>query len=319
MGASRLAIPGKALSQGTVSVTSSTTVNYTSTSAVEVWPIGYWDQSHQQGTINFAASSLGGSYVQFWSARIVTCSALTAAGTASFTIDNPLPNNNYNSATITGLSTGPSVVWTPSIRSLTIGALATSCQPEHLPPGVRKRVPAPGRPCCPPPWGSSSGTMAATSPLAYTFNTTTGKIRFIAPTYVIANNAEPPDVWIYQPITTNNLYAVYPGDTIGPPQTPNYSGTSNSVDGLRKTLTVTIDQWTDPVSLGPMGRQAVVCSYTRTTYGLVFQTPLLKGKWSTMVSTLHRLWFLETLWLLLGWTPIRTVSPARPTQRDGKV
>ena len=85
------AIPGKALSQGTVTVTSSTTVNYTSTSAVEVWPIGYWDQSHQQGTINFAASSLGGSYVQFWSARIVTCSALTAAGTASFTIDNPLP------------------------------------------------------------------------------------------------------------------------------------------------------------------------------------------------------------------------------------
>ena len=93
----------------------------------------------------------------------------------------------------------------------------------------------------------------ATFPLAYTFNTTTGKIRFIAPTYVIANNAEPPDVWIYQPITTNNLYAVYPGDTIGPPQTPNYSGTSNSVDGLRKTLTVTIDQWTDPGQFGTYG------------------------------------------------------------------
>jgi hypothetical protein len=101
-------------------------------------------------------------------------------------------------------------------------------------------------------------TDGSTFPLAYTFNTTTGRIRFIAPTYIIANNAQPVDVWIYQPINTNALYAVWPHDNIGPPQTPQYGGTSgpttlrnpHGVDNLQKTLTVTIDQWTDPGQFG---------------------------------------------------------------------
>lgn len=243
--------PGKALSQGTISVTSTTTVTYTSTVGTETWPSGYWDQAHQQGTINLAASSLGGSYVQFWSARIVACAALTAGGTASLTLDNPLPNTNYNTATITGLATGASVVWTR--YSITNSALWPRLTNQSTYPQAFVNASGTGATVLSSPMGLIFRTDLATFPLAYTFNTTTGKIRFIAPTYTVANDAAPLDVWIYQPVNTNNLYAVYPGDTTGPPRTPNYAGTSNTVDGLQKTLTVTIDQWTDPGQFGTYG------------------------------------------------------------------
>ena len=103
------------------------------------------------------------------------------------------------------------------------------------------------------PMGLIFRSDGSTFPLAYTFNTVTGKIRFIAPTYIIANNAVPTDVWIYQPVNTNGLYAVYPTDVAGNPNTARFGGTSFDQENLKKTLTVTIDQWTDPGQFGVTG------------------------------------------------------------------
>lgn len=265
----QFATPGTALSQGTVTVTSSTTVVYKSSSTSETWTSGYWDQSHQQGTINLGASVLGSAYTQFWSARIVSCPALSPGGTVTFTLDNPLPNTNYNIATITGLSTGASVVWTQydiSNRSLWPRLANQSTYPQAF-----VNASGTGATVLSSPMGLIFRADGSTFPLAYTFNTTTGKIRFIAPTYVIANNAVPTDVWIYQPINTNTLYAVWPHDTVGPPRTANYGGTSGPRDavnnptgqeGLRKTLTVTIDQWTDPGQFGDPGTPVASGQFT---------------------------------------------------------
>lgn len=232
-----------ALSSGTVDCTSTTTVNYRSSTASETWTNGYWDQSHQQGTLNLSASILGDSFTQFWSARIVSCTALTAGSVSTFTLDNPLPNTNYDKATITGLASGPGVVYTKyKIANETLWPRLTN---QSTYPQAFVNSSGTGATVLSSPMGLVFRDDQSTFPLAYTFNTVTGEVRFIAPTYVIANNAEPTDVWIYQPVNTNGLYAVYPHDTIGPPQTANYSGTSYTVDGIRKTLTVTIDQWTD--------------------------------------------------------------------------
>ena len=250
----------QALSSGTVTCTSTTTVNYKSSSPAETWGAGYWDQVHHQGTINLGASILGGpggSYTQFWSARIVSDSGMVAGSTATFTLDNPLPNTNYDSATITGLGTGASVVWTQyDIKNQSLWPRLTN---QSTYPQAFVNASGTGATVLSSPMGLIFRTDGSTFPLAYTFNTITGKIRFIAPTYIIANNAPPTDVWIYQPVNTNALYAVWPHDTLPPNQKPQYGGTSgpmvsgtnpHGVDGLQKTLTVTIDQWTDPGQFG---------------------------------------------------------------------
>lgn len=268
----QFATPGTALSSGTVTVTSTTTVTYKSSSTSETWTAGYWDQSHQQGTINLGASILGGtsgSYTQFWSARIVSCPALSPGGTVTFTLDNPLPNTKYDSATITGLSTGASVVWTQ--YDISNKGLWPRLANQSTYPQAFVNASGTGATVLSSPMGLIFRADGSTFPLAYTFNTTTGKIRFIAPTYVIANNAVPTDVWIYQPINTNTLYAVWPHDTVGPPQTANYGGTSGprhavnnptGQEGLRKTLTVTIDQWTDPGQFGNPGTPVASGQFT---------------------------------------------------------
>jgi len=242
-----------------VNCTSTTTVNYKSSNPAETWTAGYWDQVHHQGTINLGASILGGpggSYTQFWSARIVSDSGMVAGSTATFTLDNQLPSLNYDSGSITGLSSGAGVVWTQ--YDITNQALWPRLTNQSTYPQAFVNASGTGATVLSSPMGLIFRSDGSTFPLAYTFNTVTGKIRFIAPTYVIANNAQPQDVWIYQPVNTNALYAVWPHDIPGNPQVPQYGGTSgpltarnpNGREGLTKTLTVTIDQWTDPGQFG---------------------------------------------------------------------
>jgi len=50
-------------------------------------------------------------------------------------------------------------------------------------------------------------------------------------------------VWVAVPVQTNPLTATWPADVAG---SPAYAGTSNTVDGLTRTLTVTGEFWRDP-------------------------------------------------------------------------
>ena len=78
--------PGAALDQGSCTCPSTTTLVVTSSSGTTSWSAGYWDQSHQQGTISLYASTVP-DYTQIWSARAVACTPLAAGGTSTITVN----------------------------------------------------------------------------------------------------------------------------------------------------------------------------------------------------------------------------------------
>jgi hypothetical protein len=235
--------PGAALDAGTCTCSSTTTIVVTSSSSATLWPAGYWDQSHQQGTINLYNSTVA-DVLQCWNARIVACTALTAGGTATLTIDSPLPSTQYDHYTMTGLATGGSVVWTQyRIANTALWPRVTnqSTYPQPIINGTG------GATLASTPIGIIFRSDGSTFPLAFTYRYSDGTIHFISPTYTIANNASPPDVWVYVPINTNPLQAVSPANDVhGDPQ---YGGTSHTVEGFQNTLVVTLDQWRDPGQL----------------------------------------------------------------------
>lgn len=240
--------PGTAQDTGTCTCTTTTTIVVTSSSGSTAWVSGYWDQSHQQGWINLSSSTIAG-YTQYWSARIVACTALSAGGSSTITIDSPMPATSYDKYTITGLATGGSVVWTQyQIANTNLWPRVTSQttypQPLVSPGGgnVSLTSSAVGIIL----WSLNGSPPYMSFPSWFTFNSTTGNLRFASPTWMIANNAPPADVWAAIPIQTNPNTAIEPPDISGVPQ---YSGTSHSVDGLTKTLTIDLDDWRDPGSL----------------------------------------------------------------------
>lgn len=278
--------PGKTQDVGTCSCPTTATVTVTSGDPGVSWASGFWDQSHRAGTINLMSTSLGGGFIQFWSARIVNCPALSAGGSCTLTIDNPLPSLNYDHYTITGLAAGGSVVWTRytiANSNLWPRVTAQSTYPQAfvLPGGGAATLTS--APMGMVLWSDSGSPPYNTFPDYFaTYNPSTGDIRFVAPTYTIANNAPPADVWVLVPVFTNPNTAVVPADVGGVPQ---YDGTSHGVDGLEKTLTVQLGDWRDPSLLSQIADYAAdlldsikdaVCEGTIVHYGM-FEAALTFG------------------------------------------
>lgn len=245
---------GPTQSSGTVSSFTTTTVTFIPTSGLLTWSANFW--ANNQGTINLASSVLSG-FTQYWSARIVADTG-TSGGQATFTVDNPLGSGSYTTATISGVIPGPGLVYTRyQVANKDLKGRLTG---QSTYPQAFVNASQTGATTLSSPMGLIIRSDGSSFPLAYTYNNndttdpTHATIRFISPTYIVANNADPSvapaDVWIYQPVYTNGLYAVYPHDSGGNAQ---YGGTSNAIEGLRKTLTVTIDQWTDPGQFGVSG------------------------------------------------------------------
>jgi hypothetical protein len=238
--------PGTAQDSGDCTCPSTTTVTVTSDDAAVFWSSNFWDASNRQGAVNLSSTSVV-DYTQYWSARVVSNTALTAGGTSTLTLDSPLPHTSYDRYTLSGLASGGSVVWTQYEIANTdlwprVAKQSTYPQPFiNAGGGVTMISTALG--CVL--WSSSGSPPYNSFPLAFTYNGN-GRVRFISPTYTVANNAPPSDVWVALPINTNPNEAAYPPDSGGPV----YGGTSHTVDGLDKTLTVDAPFWRDPGQLG---------------------------------------------------------------------
>lgn len=246
---------GTAQDVGTCTCPTTTTITVTSADPTATWVANFWDQTHQQGTVNPSSSTITG-VTQFWQARVVSNTALSAGGTSTLTIDNPLPSTAYDHYTITGLGTGGSVVWTQyqiADSSLWTKVVKQTTYPQPFigPNGdaVARTSTAIGVVL----WSNSGSPPYTTFPLQFTYNPVTGNVRFLSPTYFTANNAPPADVWVALPIQTNPNVAIEPPDLAGVPQ---YAGTSHTIDGLTKTLTIDAPYWRDP------GQLAQVQAYT---------------------------------------------------------
>ncbi|AGA28376.1 hypothetical protein [Singulisphaera acidiphila] len=239
---------GTAQNVGTCTCPSTTTVTVTSTNASAAWASNFWDQTHGQGVINLYSTTVPG-VTQLWSSRIISNTSLTAGGTSTLTIDSPLPHTNYGHYTISGLSTGGSVVWTQyqiADSSLWPKVVKQSTYPQPFVSPGNGGATLISASLGVVLWSSNGSPPYNSFPLAFTYNPTTGNVRFISPTYFTANNAAPADIWLALPLQTNPNQAIEPPDLAGVPQ---YSGTSYTVDGLTKTLTVDAPYWRDPGQL----------------------------------------------------------------------
>ena len=239
------------ISSGTITNCTTTVVTIRSSASNENWVANYWDQTDgtvagtgHHGTINLYASSLGGAYTQCWSARIIANTALGAGGTSALTIDSPLPGTQYDSYTISGYANNAQIVWTRyKVVNTTLAARFTN-QSTYPQPIVNASGSAAS--LVNSPLAIIQRSDGTSFPLAFSWSAS-GEIRFIAPTYVMAGSPKPYsaptwnnfDVWMYMPVYTNALQ-------VQSPSAGGWSGTSNTLEGLQKTLTVTIDQWTDP-------------------------------------------------------------------------
>src|SRR6185312_9641856 len=103
------AYPQNGYDQGQITALTSTVVTVKSDSATTHWALNFWNGI--QGTIaviNPIITGLGG----FQEVRHITaCSALTAGGTATITLDRPLGNSGYTRYQIVGFPVGLSQVW----------------------------------------------------------------------------------------------------------------------------------------------------------------------------------------------------------------
>lgn len=243
---------GTSASQDTGSCTDSSTTTFvvTSSNTAAFWASNYWDQTGTgaKGTLNLHSSTVPG-VTSIWSGRITTNTALVAAGTSTITIDVAAPATSYDSYTISGLTAGASNVYRKyQIADTTLWPLVVA-QTTYPEPFVSA--------------GGGAATLTSTAmgavywpqsgssppynmfPLPFVVDLS-GNVVFLAPTYVVANNSVPADVWAAIPMNVAQNVVFSPQNTGSPAITPAYSGDSHTIEGLTDTLVCTMSDWRDP-------------------------------------------------------------------------
>lgn len=237
---------------GTCTCPSTTTVTVTSIDPRVNWVANYWDQSltgHQGRVLLMSDTEVG--LQQRWEARIIANTSLSAGGTSTLTIDNPLPALTYNAYQIFGTGGGAGNVWRRyHITNAAIAAAVQQAFPYEVPyrPGASMAETLVSSPQATvfysasgsPPYQQSSVGIQSIDPDAGTVTLSKPTVLVFSPdgrTLVGYN-----DLQFFLPVAYGILEAVYPADIAGVPQ---YDGTCFTVEGMEETKTVTCREWRD--------------------------------------------------------------------------
>jgi len=232
-----------ARSMGSCSCTDTTHVVLTSNPGTQTWGSNEWDQTHRQGRL-YVWKATGTGIILGDSSRIVANTAKTSGGTSTVTLETPLQAVNYDGYAIYGLSSGASFVWRKYKVADTTLAAALARRFTYPVPYTTASGGAATLTSYP--IGSVLWSDSGSPPYnefpdpIYSIDPSTGIIIFQTPTYSFANNAPPADVRAMVAVNTSFLTATKPAS--------GFDGTSNTVDGLAETLTVTVDGWRDPAN-----------------------------------------------------------------------
>jgi hypothetical protein len=229
---------------GTCTCPSTTTVTITSAHASYHWVSDFWDQttSGKMGVVILRADAVSG-VSQYWQARIVSNTALTAGGTCTLTIDNPLPNTGFTAYQIIGTGTGASLVWRKyKVSNVAIGAALLNYAPYPLtyvaPDGLTASTTTTST--CYVIWGASYKSVSVTiDPVSGHFILNQPSALMFSGDHVTP--VPPDDIEIFAIVANGTLTAIYPPDSGGPV----YGGTSNTVEGLTRTKYLTAPDWRD--------------------------------------------------------------------------
>ena len=221
----------------------------TSSNASETWAMNALATA--QATVYLYSSSIPG-IGQYTSVKAVANTAMSAGGTMTVTISPALTSTNYTSYKIWGLDFGASIVWRK--YKITNASVASNLL-NYFPYPVAVTI-APINNAA---WVTSSiqgftqvsetgsGAPYVTASANITVDPVNGYVYFNAPTAFVINAA----AGTYrQPYNVMALLAVSNGAlSVTVPQiggSPGYAGTCYTVEGITRTKTVTVRDWTDP-------------------------------------------------------------------------
>ncbi len=234
--------------EGACTCPSTNQVTITSNDVTRNFPANFWDQT-STGTkgVVYVQYGLGTGITQFYAARVVSNTAMVAGGTATLTIDSVLPITAYDTYRLVGTASGASNVWRlHTIANAAIGAALTNQfaypQPFRLAAGNAVTMSSA-------PMGSVVSASGSEATCAFTSDPSSGTILYSQPTFTVAGGSTPGNVRALVGVNVGANTATFPADILGVPQ---YAGTSHSVEGLTKTLTLSIDAWRDPVNQANM-------------------------------------------------------------------
>jgi hypothetical protein len=254
---SNFAQPGAAQDQGTCTCPSTTTVTVTSSNATTTWGVNFWDQTNagRHGIVTLAYPA-GTGLTQFTTRRVIANTALTAAGSSTLTLDLPIPITSYTKYTLFGLQGGASIVWRKyQATDAAVGAALQNffAYPVPYVGAGGASVSLTSAPIGSVLWSSNGNPPYNEFPLPFTQDPSSGTFLFVKPTFEVANNAPPADVRVLAAVATGVNQVFAPANAGGNPQ---YAGTSNTVEGLTRTLVVTVDAWRDPGNATAMAAYA---------------------------------------------------------------
>jgi hypothetical protein len=208
------------------------------------WVSNFWSQANAQGEIYLYSDVIVG-LSQFYAARIVANTALTAGGTSTLTLDRPLPNVSFNSYQIWGLSENASLVYRKyKITNPHIASALLNYFP--YPVTIKLAVAGAAAALTSTPAGfyqyAQNGTSAPYN-LGYgtiTVDPVNGLVYFDRPTAVVAGTTfiPPHNVIVFLPVATGTLNAYAPSSS-------SYAGTTYSVEGIQRTKIITVRDWLD--------------------------------------------------------------------------
>ncbi len=245
---------------GTCVCTDATHVTVTSSNASETWAANFWAQSSSeaQGNIYLYGDSVPG-IGQYTASKIIANTALTAGGTSVLTLATPLTSLAYGSYKIWGLAEDGSIVFrkyklsSSHIASALLNffpypvavQLAVVNNAAWVTSSIQGYVQVPEV--------GSSGPPYVTGAANITVDPVGGYVYFDKPTAFIVNQAAGSYIVPYNVVA---LLAVATGTNSTTVPTSggvaSYSGTSYTVEGIQRTKTITVRDWTDASNLANM-------------------------------------------------------------------
>ena len=266
---------------GTCTMPSTTSVIITSSNPKANFPADYWDYGpgDHQGVIVLRSDSISDE-TQFFTARIIANSSLSAGGTSTLTIDTPAPATSYNSYQIYGTAGGASFVYRR--YSVTNAAIAAQLANYFPYPVAYRNSDGTSATLVSTPCGTVFGADGQQSGIGVAVDPTSGTVLTAKPTALVfsADGVTPNPVTDFQaflPVNTGALSTVWP--------TSGYQGTAYTKLGIERTKTISVNDWRDYSNAANM--TLLASEYLATVQDIVYEgsipyygllaTPLLIG------------------------------------------
>jgi hypothetical protein len=189
--------------------------------------------------------------------RVTACTALSAGGTATLTLDRPLANGGYTQYHLVGQPAGLSACWRLyDIANTYVAGHLMKKFPRPVPWRSSDAVVLTNYPTAVVCWSPDGHPPYLESPATFEVLPETGQIRFSEPVVRVfgtpanlqAGGAQtdgiPADLKVLVPYSRGTLTATAPA--------AGYAGTAYVVDGLQRTLYVDVPSWTDGGELANM-------------------------------------------------------------------